>query len=44
MKSEKGEKITRFLLSLICFTAYIFLFIAVMASAFDTNLNHSLIS
>jgi hypothetical protein len=43
MKSEKSEKITRFLLSFICFTAYIFLFVAVMANAYGTNLNHFLL-
>jgi hypothetical protein len=37
MKPDKSEKVTRFLLSLICFTAYISLFIAVIANAFNTN-------
>jgi hypothetical protein len=36
MKPEKNEKVVRFLLSLACFTAYIALFIAVIASAFNT--------
>jgi hypothetical protein len=39
MKSEKGEKVKRFLLSLICFTAYISLFIVVMANAISTGSN-----
>lgn len=37
MKSERGEKVTRVLLSLICFTAYISFFIAVIANAFNTD-------
>ena len=43
MKSEKSERIIRFLLSLICFTVYIFLFNAVIAYAFNTNLYHFLL-
>jgi hypothetical protein len=37
MKPEKNEKVTRLLLSLLCFTAYIFLFIAVIANAFNAR-------
>lgn len=37
MKLEKDGKWTQLLLSLICFTAYISLFIAVIAKAFSTN-------
>lgn len=37
MKTEKSEKISRFLLSLICFTVYISIFSAVLAKAFNTN-------
>jgi len=37
MKSEALEKLGRFLLSLICFTAYLFLFAAVIANTLDTN-------
>lgn len=37
MRSDKSEKATRFVLSLICFTAYISLFIAVIATAFNTG-------
>ncbi len=36
MKPDKRETITRFVLSLICFTAYISCFFAVMASALNT--------
>jgi hypothetical protein len=43
MKSENDEKITRLLLSLICFTVYISFFSAVLASAFNTNLFHRLL-
>ena len=38
MKHKTNEKIGRLLLSLICFTAYICLFVAVIANALDTNL------
>jgi hypothetical protein len=38
MKHDKREKVTRFALSLICFTAYIALCITVTASALNTNL------
>ena len=44
MKPDKREKIGRFLLSLICFTAYIALFIAVMAQAFNTDAYHFILS
>jgi hypothetical protein len=37
MKQDKREKATRFVLSLICFTAYIALCITVTASALNTN-------
>lgn len=37
MKPDKSEKVTRIMLSLICFTAYISLFIALIASAFNVN-------
>jgi hypothetical protein len=37
MKHGKRETVTRFVLSLICFTAYIALCIAVTASALNTS-------
>jgi hypothetical protein len=37
MKSKLQEKVIRSLLSLICFMAYTFLFIAVLADALNTN-------
>jgi hypothetical protein len=37
MKPDKNEKATRFVLSLICFTAYISLFFAVIANAFNAH-------
>ena len=43
MKSEQSEKITRFLLSLICFVMYISLLSAVLAKTFNTNLYHFLL-
>lgn len=44
MKPDKSERISRFLLSLISFTVYIALFIAVMAKAFNTDLYHFILS
>lgn len=38
MKPETKEKTGRVLLSLICFTAYIFFFIAVIANTLDTTI------
>jgi len=40
MKSELGQKLVRFLFSLICFVAYLFLFVGVLADALNTNLHH----
>lgn len=37
MKATKRETIARYVLSLICFTAYISCFIVVMASAINTS-------
>jgi hypothetical protein len=37
MKSEKSQKVERFVLSLICFTVYISLFVVAMASAFGAS-------
>lgn len=39
MKPDAREKGTRLVLSLICFTAYIALFVAVIANAFKTSLH-----
>lgn len=39
MKSEAFERLGRFLLSLICFTAYLFLFAAVIANTTNTSLH-----
>ena len=41
--STKREKTTRVVLSLVCFTAYISLFIAVVASAFQVSLAQPLL-
>lgn len=38
MKPGANQKLSQFLLSLICFTAYIFFFIAVLAKTFNTPL------
>ena len=43
MKPEMNEKLSRFLMSMICFTAYLFLFVAVIASALGTNLRDFLL-
>jgi hypothetical protein len=37
LKPENAERITRFMLSLICFTVYLSLFVAVLANAFTPN-------
>jgi hypothetical protein len=46
MKSETyrklSEKLNRFLLSLICFSAFFFFFIAVLADSLNTSLHHVL--
>lgn len=39
MKAEASEKLTRYLLSVVCITAYIFLCVAVIASALNANLH-----
>lgn len=44
MRPDKREMVGRFLLSLICFTAYISLFIALIANAFNTDPNHIILS
>lgn len=44
MKPDKSETISRFLLSLICFTAYISLLVVVIANAFNTDPYHFLLS
>ena len=44
MKPESREKVGRFLLSLICFTAYIALFIALIANAFGADPYHFILS
>lgn len=44
MKLDKREKVSWFLLTLICFTAYIALFIAVIANAFNTDSSHFILS
>ncbi|HEX5731598.1 MAG TPA: hypothetical protein VF131_02095 [Blastocatellia bacterium] len=38
MKFEGDQKLIRFLLTIICITAYLFFFIAVLADTFNTNL------
>lgn len=43
MKPETNEKIGRFLLSLACFVAYLFVFVAVIANALDTNVSRFLL-
>lgn len=43
MKSTTNEKIARYLLSFVCFTAYLFLFFAVIASAYHTDAYHFLL-
>lgn len=42
MKSETREKITRSLLSFICFTGFLYLVAILAAEAFGTNVNHLL--
>jgi hypothetical protein len=37
MKPETTDKLTRFLLTLICFTVYMCAFVTVIANAFRTN-------
>jgi len=37
MKPKTTDKLTRFLLTLICFTIYMFAFVAMLANAFRTN-------
>jgi hypothetical protein len=44
MKSKIIENITRYLLSFVCFTAYLFLFLAVIANAYRTNVFDFLLS
>jgi hypothetical protein len=44
MRPDNREKASRFLLSLICFTAYISLFIALIANAFNTDPYHFILS
>jgi hypothetical protein len=44
MKPHRNKKATRYVLSLICFTAYIALFVAATASALNTNPYSFLIS
>ncbi|HWS90236.1 MAG TPA: hypothetical protein VN282_24920 [Pyrinomonadaceae bacterium] len=41
--SSRGEMLARLVLSLVCFTAYISLFVAVVTSAFDTSLSRPLL-
>ena len=43
MNTEGYQKLGRFLLTLICFAAYLFLFIAVLANTLDTNLSHTIL-
>lgn len=43
MKPETEDKINRLLLSIIFITTYIFLFVAVIAKALDTNLYNFLL-
>ena len=40
MKSDTTEKITRYLISLVCFTAYFALLLALFASAHRTSLHN----
>lgn len=40
MVPQTKEKVTRYALSAICFTAYLFLFLAVMANAFNTSVSN----
>ena len=44
MKHEAYQKLGQFLLSLICFAAYLFLFIAVIADALNTNVYDFILS
>ena len=43
MKSEALERLGRFLLSLICFTAYLFVFAAAIANTLNVSLNNFLL-
>jgi hypothetical protein len=43
MKPETNDKISRFLLSFFCFTAYLFFCVAMVANALDTNLSDFLL-
>jgi hypothetical protein len=43
MKSETKEKIGQFLLSLVCLAAYLYVFVAVIANAFDTKVSRFLL-
>jgi hypothetical protein len=40
MKAEASEKLTKFLLSVTCITAYLFLSAAMIANALDTSVYH----
>jgi len=42
MKPDKNETVVRFVLSLICFAAYISCFFAVIGSAVNTSSHYSL--
>jgi hypothetical protein len=44
MVPQTKEKIARYALSIVCFTAYLFLFLAVMANAFHTSVSHFILS
>lgn len=43
MKAETSEKLTKFLLSVICITAYLFLSAAMIATTLDTNVYNFLL-